>query len=685
VIVAKSDPYKIKASDNDAMLNLKLTDPLPHKIASSNSTFYVGIEQTAIASSDDAYAIQGGQGEDPARSDSYFAAYGMNPVGQAPGYIYEWAYDTRWGIEAVISPITTVDVGISNLGLLNDQYFTSSTIQPKGRVHNNATSGSANATVIRKITPGGYVSSQNVSIPANSSVEVSFANWTFNSGTTYTVRDSIVLAGDGDLSDNVQSAPITPRVAKELAVVWSKSEDRDSLVRAIIADGRYANNFDTVPMHYNGSLRPWKFIFMNVRRDGNWTGAMRDSMKSFIDASTAANKKSLVMFHNRAADLYDPISSWNPNPADSIFLRQYLKAQFLAQDWQNNVPSGSKFKGRLSFSSVTQDSIHDEWNGNYLPDLIRPVNGSFAAFVPKSVSGAGNDSAIAVAYAGPNFNTFFMTNQFYALRAKTGGLSDGPGRIFARIIDWINSTNSNAKVLDLKLFIEGFYDQGTGQMIQDTVRVYLRNTTSPYTIVDSANGLLSPSGTHSFVFNNAANGINYFIQVRHRNAIETWSRTGGSFISNYRSYDFTTDSGKAFGFNMVKKGTKWAFYGGDVNQDGFIDGTDNTLIDNDAFNFNSGYVVTDLNGDEFVDATDFAIADNNAFLFIGKITPNSEPDVLARFSNEFSVQATDAIIGTTSGESIIDHAIYERFKNSYKRPIEYRTVKKGNQTFAIPY
>lgn len=684
VIVAKSDPYKVKPSDEGQTIDLKLSDPIPHRMSASNESFFVGVEQTSIASAtgDDAYGIMGGQSESPSRPNAYFGAYGMNPVGQAPGSIFPWS-DTRWGIEAVISPISTADVGISNLGLLHEQYFSSATIQPKGRVYNSASTGSATATVIRKITPGAYTSSQVVNIPANSSVEVTFANWTFTSGTAYTVRDSIVLAGDADLSDNVLSGPITPRVAKQLAVVWSKKEDRDSLVRAIIADGRFSSNFDTIPMHYTGSLRPFQYVFLNFRRDGNWTGAMRDSAKAFLDASTAANKKSLIFFHNRAADYYDPLASFFVSPADSIFLRQYLRSQFVAQDWQNGIPaSGRKFKGKNFFSSVTQDSVYDEWNGGFNPDLIRPVNGSFAAFVPRSITGTGNDSSIAVAYAGPNYNTFFMTNQFHALRAKTGGLTDGPGRIYARIIDWINSTVTNTKVLDLTMLIEGFYDQNSNQMVRDTVRVYLRNTTNPYAIIDSAKGYLTSSGTQSFLFNNAVNGTNYYIQIKHRSALETWSKTGAMFTSNYMAYNFTTDSAKAFGNNMTKRGSRWVLYGGDVNRDGFVDVSDLSLIDNDVNGFLSGYVVTDLNGDDFVDVTDLAIADNNSTAFVGRITPNSEPEVLVLHG--ISLADENNSTGIRQEENKIDHGIYEKFRNIHSKSNGFRIVEMNGKRIAVP-
>lgn len=58
---------------------------------------------------------------------------------------------------------------------------------------------------------------------------------------------------------------------------------------------------------------------------------------------------------------------------------------------------------------------------------------------------------------------------------------------------------------------------------------------------------------------------------------------------------------------------KVCIFSGDVNQDGIIDAGDLSLVDNDAFNSVSGYVVADLNGDGFVDASDLSIVDNNAF------------------------------------------------------------------------
>ncbi|MEO6695677.1 MAG: hypothetical protein ABIY50_11405, partial [Ignavibacteria bacterium] len=158
-------------------------------------------------------------------------------------------------------------------------------------------------------------------------------------------------------------------------------------------------------------------------------------------------------------------------------------------------------------------------------------------------------------------------------------------------------------------------------MVNDSVKVFLRNSTTPFAKVDSANVVLNNLGNGTLCFPNAPAGT-YYIQVRHRNTIETWSKFPETFVSGtVKNYDFTTAATKAFGNNMTLKFGKYVFYSGDVNQDGTIDGSDGQLIDNDASNFVSGYVRTDVNGDNFVDGTDGSIAGNNAENFVTAAIP----------------------------------------------------------------
>jgi len=180
---------------------------------------------------------------------------------------------------------------------------------------------------------------------------------------------------------------------------------------------------------------------------------------------------------------------------------------------------------------------------------------------------------------------------------------------------------SQSKTLNLKVLIEGLYDPVLNRIVNDTARVYLRNISSPYYIVDSAQAELDSAGTGKFHFPNAFSSVAYYIVIKHRNGVETWSATGNTFTSGNLSYDFTTSSSQAYGNNQILKGTKYCIYNGDVNQDGIIDGSDVSLTDNDAFNFLSGYLNTDLNGDNIIDASDLVVVDNNSFNFIGLQRP----------------------------------------------------------------
>ncbi|MDQ3021050.1 MAG: plastocyanin/azurin family copper-binding protein [Bacteroidota bacterium] len=173
--------------------------------------------------------------------------------------------------------------------------------------------------------------------------------------------------------------------------------------------------------------------------------------------------------------------------------------------------------------------------------------------------------------------------------------------------------------LDLTTIIEGFWNGVI--MVSDTVRVYLRSAVSPFSFVDSAKVKLNNLGNGILTFTNAGSG-SYYIVVTHRNSIETWSKLPQSFTAGGTlSYNFTTSADKAYGNNLILKEGKYTIYSGDVNQDGTVDLSDLSLIDNDAFNFVAGYIKTDLNGDNFIDLNDLSIADNNASNFVSKITP----------------------------------------------------------------
>jgi len=184
----------------------------------------------------------------------------------------------------------------------------------------------------------------------------------------------------------------------------------------------------------------------------------------------------------------------------------------------------------------------------------------------------------------------------------------------------------------LTMFIQGYYAgnntmtpvlanqaQGTSTTIVDTVLVQLIDTTT-LEVVAATQGLLLTNGTAACTFSTAQSG-SFYIAVKHRNAIETWSAEP-VLIGASSSYNFSTSANKAYGDNMMEmEPGVWAFYSGDINQDGFIEGSDYSPLFNDNDIAAEGYLITDLNGDGFVEGSDYPILFNNSDNAIESIHP----------------------------------------------------------------
>ncbi|MEO8665944.1 MAG: hypothetical protein ABI462_10640 [Ignavibacteria bacterium] len=178
--------------------------------------------------------------------------------------------------------------------------------------------------------------------------------------------------------------------------------------------------------------------------------------------------------------------------------------------------------------------------------------------------------------------------------------------------------------LEIKLSEEGFYEPAENRLrLSDTVTAYLRNINSPFNIVDSAKTKIdSLSFKGNFVFYRAGAG-NYYIVVKHRNCIQTWSKAGGIIFNpgTPSAYDFTLSQSQAYGSNLKLTGTKYSLYSGDADQNGYINLNDILIIYNDALTFTTGYTASDINGDNLVNLSDYLIALNNSVAFVRMIAP----------------------------------------------------------------
>jgi len=220
-----------------------------------------------------------------------------------------------------------------------------------------------------------------------------------------------------------------------------------------------------------------------------------------------------------------------------------------------------------------------------------------------------------------NSTTYTSSGTYTSTGTNAAGCSDTKTLVLT-----INPCES---IVNLKLNIQGYYDadahamravmanQGVGSSTTDVddVTVELRNSTTNALVV-STTARLKTDGTATATFVTAPSG-SFYIAVKHRNAIQTWSSAPQTVGATPLTYDFTTAANKAYGDNMIQlESGVYGFYSGDLNQDEAVDLFDFPLLLNDNDNFSSGYLSTDLNGDGAVDLFDFPLLLNNNDNFI---------------------------------------------------------------------
>lgn len=222
-----------------------------------------------------------------------------------------------------------------------------------------------------------------------------------------------------------------------------------------------------------------------------------------------------------------------------------------------------------------------------------------------------------------------------------------------------NNMADKPYIVNTTTLIQGFYNSVTNSMIRDTMRYYFRNTEMPYEIIDSAKAYLTQDGFAQILPTNISAGSGlYYLQLKHRNSINTWS--SGAIVLNpltYQTeYSFRELQTNAYGDNMIfvdSAPVSFAIFGGDIDQDDFIDLTDINLTFNDANNFATGYIQTDVTGDSLTDLTDLIIVYNNSSNFVSaELPPIFRPGPNSNVNENLKQKLTqDPEFRTTSDES----------------------------------
>ena len=265
---------------------------------------------------------------------------------------------------------------------------------------------------------------------------------------------------------------------------------------------------------------------------------------------------------------------------------------------------------------ATSNPINMTVYSNPVITSLSPSTGTAGTSV--TISGSGFTGVSTVLFNGTAASFIFNNDNQITATAPAGGTS-GTITVTTTCGSATSAgtfTYSGPVTLHVRAIIEGFYNSGglmTGVVsptVCDTIDVSLANNLSPNSIVFTQRGTIDLSGNGDFIFPTARGGT-YYIVIRHRNSLQTWSSSAILFSASTMSYDFSTASSQAYGNNLVDLGGIFAIRSGDVNQDGIIDIDDFISVENACRIFSSGYIKDDLTGDGLPESADFSLVENN--------------------------------------------------------------------------
>ncbi len=277
---------------------------------------------------------------------------------------------------------------------------------------------------------------------------------------------------------------------------------------------------------------------------------------------------------------------------------------------------------KFSDPSITGSYLNRYWNVTQTGITGFTCN---AFFNYNAVDVVGTESSIYNLRVFPSpFSSFDLSNtSLHQLSANGltafGTFTGGPGFITLNLSSVLlqGLYNNGATMKQCRDAVGPHWPAG----IADHINIELHNATSYATVVYSALDVpLSTLGSASLNVP-IANNASYYITIKHRNSLETTTSSAVSFAASTVNQSFGLPS-NVYGNNLaLSSDGSYMIYGGDVNQDGVVDTRDFIGVDNDSFNFASGYLSTDVNGDGVIDTRDFIIIDNNNLNFIGTSHP----------------------------------------------------------------
>lgn len=521
-----------------------------------------------------------------------------------------------------ITEVLSLDAKTVSIDNIGGVVSSGTTITPQATVMNNGLTNPAVFDVTMTASDGYTSTVYNVSVGAGLTAPVTFAGWTPADG-VWTVNVCTQLAGDQNITNNCQSTSVkiftvpATQVYAYNAYTNSGTDPEGPTSFLLSTPGTLNSIADQSALN---------FVAGGSWANGIWYGVVAtDNTLISIDPVTGArttigalgfgmnglsyNKANSIMYANSGTSLYTvDLTTGAATLVGSNTGISMLNLAINSAGVAYTVDAIADNLGTIDLATGVYTVVGPiGFNANYAQDMeFDRVTGDLYMAAQDMTSGwlAWVDITSGKAYKIGDF--------------------EGGAEITGLAIPY-----PEYKTLNGKVFLEGLYNTGTGAMNQamdiagpkftapvaDKIDVLLYSTSNLVTPAETRIGVdLNQNGTFSITDLPGAMAGQYYIVIKHRNSIETWSGDYPDFSgAGPIIWDFTTAQNMAYGSNLKSMGTIWAIWSGDVSQDGIVDGTDMLLIDNASKPpALQGYYPEDVNGDGIVDGSDMLIIDNNS-------------------------------------------------------------------------
>lgn len=198
--------------------------------------------------------------------------------------------------------------------------------------------------------------------------------------------------------------------------------------------------------------------------------------------------------------------------------------------------------------TVSGNTVVNVINKPYL-NSFTPTNGTPGTMV--TLKGSSFTNVVSVRFNNISTSGITIVNDSTITVAVPAGATTGPvsvTNLSCTVQDGIFTVGSTATfAVNLRMFIEGMYSgngtmyqgEGLGASVSDSITLSLAQTVSPYNIVATKTSTLNTNGIVNFSFPTSLLNDSYYLVIKQRNTLETWSKNPVMLNAASQFFDFS--------------------------------------------------------------------------------------------------------------------------------------------------